>query len=162
MAVTFGLLAAMPIRAWEVGVIFSYINMEEGGGPSYGPRIMVRQELWHYIDIGARLGYMRSDKLSIEFMPVEATIALKYPFLEERLVPFLGVGFGYHFYPSDYRSSQALTPNLGFDLRFGERKQWSFFFEGLYQFGHVHTGGHGSPSTSDDGPGVSTGISFRF
>jgi hypothetical protein len=154
-------LASLTACSWEVGVINSWLDNAAGGGPDYGVKLMVRQELWRYVDLGARFGYMHSESLEADYVPLTATAAIKYPLFNGRFVPFFGAQFGYHFYYDTYRSSQELTPNIGFDWRFGDRKQWSIYCEGVYQYGHVHLRSDDS-SRPVDGAGGSIGVSCRF
>ena len=128
----------------------------------YGAKVMIRQEIWHYFDAGVRTGYMRSESLNTEYIPLTLTAAIKYPFFDGRLVPFVGAQFGYHFYPETYRNSMELTPNVGFDWRFGKRKEWSIYCEAVFTFAHVHMAKNIDDQQLTDGAGGSVGISYRF
>jgi hypothetical protein len=156
------MLAAARAGAWELGLINTWINYSgHGGDTAHGVNVMVRQEVFKYFDVGGRTGFMRSDPLHADYVPVGLSLALKYPFFEERFVPFVAVMGSLQFYTSNYRNSHASTPYAGFDIRFGERKEWSGYFEGFYQMGHAHL-------KSDDtarqfnGLGFSWGLSYRF
>ena len=157
-------LAPARIQAWDVGVINSWVNNDSGGGWDYGAKIMVRHELCPYFDIGGRVGFMRSESLKTDYVPLTGTAAIKYPFFEGRFVPFFGAQFGYHFYtdPNSYKNSQELTPNIGFDWRFGKRKEWSIYCEAVYTWAHVHNADNIHIEQLTNGAGGSVGISYRF
>lgn len=132
-----------------------------GGGTAHGVNLLARQEVFKYFDVGARTGYMRSDPLGADYLPIGLSLSLKYPCFENRFVPFVAVMGSLQFYSSDYRNSHASTPYAGFDLRFGERRQWSIYVEGLYQMGHAHLKSNDA-THQFNGLGASGGLSFRF
>ena len=169
IALTLGALIGLPplsARAWEVGVITTWIRgtrPQGGTATAHGGSLLVQQDLCPYVDIGARCGYMRSDCFKTYYVPVELTTSLKYPLLEDRLVPFIGVIGAYHIFTSstlDIEDDFGVSPMVGGYWRFGKKKQWSLYIEGRWQF--LQTNIEGDGHARYDGPGGSGGITFRF
>jgi hypothetical protein len=159
------ILATSPARALELGVASVWIHNDAigGGGLAHGASLMVDQEVWRYADVGARAGYMRSDCFKTFYVPLELTARLQLPLCNDRFVPFAGLIGEYRVFTSskqDLDNAFGISPNVGFNWRWGKTKQWSIFVEVRYQFlqADIKTGGH----ARFDGPGGSGGLTYRF
>ena len=155
-------------HALEIGVAGTTTYNTTTKKSDYGGIVIVRQELWRYLDIGGRLGYVRCDPLDTEYIPLEASLAFKYPLCDDRFVPFAGMFGGMHLFLDGsqgdlYKNAESIAPYGGFDWRFGERKEWSLYVEVFYQLAdHAHLKVGNTEVPRGDGPGCSIGVSFRF
>ena len=162
--------AALPARAWELGVINTWIRGQRpqgGTATAHGGSLMLRQDIWRYADVSLRAGYVRSDCFKVYYVPLEGTASFKYPLCDDRLVPFLGLGLGYHFFTSGtiaLRNSPSIFPMLGLDWRFSTKKKWSLYIEGRWEFinAKVDSGSVQGSTAKFTGPGGSWGVSYRF
>src|SRR5262245_56304792 len=86
---------AAPVQAFELGVINQYQYYEDADRVDWGFVLMGRQEIFHYFDIGGRVGVMQAEALNVTYFPMRVTGAVKYPFCDGRFVPFAGFIAGY-------------------------------------------------------------------
>jgi len=147
----------------DIGVINTYFYQTDPGKLDVGVSAMGRQEIFHYCDVGARMGVMHSDALDTDYFPFELTAAAKYPFCDGHFVPFIGGFAGLKFFSEKYHTGESLGLNGGFDWRFGEEKKWSIFVEANYDFkDHVHLRTTNGEVQTGGGPGGALGVTYRF
>src|SRR5436190_60946 len=154
---------ALRSSAFALGVINTYFYETDPGKLDVGLSAMGRQEIFHYCDVGARIGVMHSDALDTDYFPFEVTAAAKYPFCDGHFVPFIGGFAGIKFFSEKYHNGESLGLNGGFDWRLGEEKKWSIFVEANYDFkDHVHFRTTNGEVQTGGGPGAALGITYRF
>ncbi len=161
--------SAVSVQAWEVGYMGTVIKGRSSGGTglSYGGDLMVQEDLCPYFDAGMRVGYTKSDCFKVKYVPLQATLSVKYPLDDGKWVPYAGIGIGYHFFLGgniDLRDTVGYYPRLGVNYRLGEKKQWSIFIEATYRFLEADVTGGSTTETKAklDGGGGSFGFSYRF
>jgi hypothetical protein len=160
-------LAAAQAQGLEMGVMTTWLK-GGNGGLAYGGSLIAKEEIWRYADISGRVGYMKSDCHRVRSVPLELTAALKYPLLNDRLVPYAGMGVGYHVWTGgavDLENSWSWFPLGGISYYLDKERKWALFIEGRYQFmdAKIEAGGPpGKTEASFTSWGGSLGVTYRF
>jgi hypothetical protein len=171
-------LGGSSVRAWELGFVTTWIKGEGNGGISisgpgggtglsYGASLMLKEDLCRYSDINLQVGYTKADCFKVGFVPIELAASAKLPLLEDRLVPYVGMGVGYHIFTTGtigLEDSVGFWPLAGVGWRFGRDNRWCLFMEGRYRFlsADVTSGFPSGTRANLDGYGGSFGLSYRF
>jgi hypothetical protein len=161
------MLAAAHAQPVELGVMSTWLKGGTGG-LAYGGSLVGNYDLCRYADVGARVGYMKSDCYGVKYVPLQLTTSLKYPLFDDRLVPYAGVGVGYNIFTGGTISlddAWSVFPMGGINWWFSKEKKWAFFIEGRYQFmkADIQSGGLlGQDKANFGGWGGSFGVKYRF
>jgi hypothetical protein len=161
------LLAASQAQALELGILPLFLK-GGNGGLAYGGSLVAKQDIWRYAEISGRVGYSKSDCHMVKSVPLEFTAEMKYPLFNDRLVPYAGMGIGYHIWTGglvDLENSIAWYPLGGINWYFDKKKKWALFIEGRYEFmdANIISGGPpGMTQASFTRWGGGFGISYRF
>lgn len=148
----------------------SYVDLNAGGNTS-GGGALVRFGLADWFAVDARASYFDIGDLDAALVPLEAVALFRVPLLEDKLVPYAGLGIGYYMFTDSDLASVSVDDNVGYfpvvgvEFRFGKEKQWSVFGEArwLFIFSDVEAA-TGSGLNSDDmsGVGINLGVSLKF
>jgi hypothetical protein len=161
------MLAASQGQAFELGLMSTWLKGGTGG-LAYGGSLVGNYDLCRYADVGARVGYMKSDCYGVKYVPLQLTTSLKYPLCDDRLVPYAGIGVGYNIFTGGTISLEdawSVFPMGGINWWFSKEKKWAFFIEGRYQFMKADFASGGLPGKTDanfGGWGGSFGVKYRF
>src|SRR6478609_8235301 len=148
----------------------SYVNFDSGGD-TMGGGALVRFGLMDWLAVDARASYFDIGDLDTALVPLEAVALFRVPLLEDKLVPYAGLGIGYYmFTDSDLASvsdsdSVGYFPVVGVEFRFGKEKQWSVFGEArwLFIFSDVDAAVSSGLTTDNlSGVGLNLGVALKF
>jgi len=148
----------------------SYVNFDSGGD-TMGGGALVRFGLMDWLAVDARASYFDIGDLDTALVPLEAVAIFRVPLLEDKLVPYAGLGIGYYMYTDsdlvEIGNNVGYFPVVGLEFHFGKEKQWAVFGEArwLFIFSDVDAAtGSVSNLSSDDmsGVGINLGISMKF
>jgi hypothetical protein len=164
---TFLWLAASQAYGLELGILNTWLK-GGNGGLAYGGSVLARQEIWRYADVSGRVGYSKSDCHGVTSVPLELTGELKYPLHNDRWVPYVGMGVGYHIWTGGHvelENSMSWFPLGGLRWYPGKDKKWCVFIEGRYEYMDADIISGGPPGKTEAsfmrwGGGV--GVSYRF
>jgi hypothetical protein len=171
--VAVGLAAPQPAAAvdFSLGAFGSYYDADDAGD-AWGGGALVRLGIVKWVAVDARASYLEFSDSNIRMIPLEGAATLRLPLMQDKLVPYAGVGVGYYFY--DVKSSNVkidddvgFFPLVGLEVRFGARSQWALFGEARWLFlsSDFETVGDEviSPRRDNiDGLGVNVGVLYRF
>ena len=148
----------------------SYVDLDSGGS-STGGGALVRFGLCDWFAVDARASYFNVGDLDAALVPLEAVALFQVPLLEDRLVPYAGLGIGYYMFTDSDLAAVKIDDNVGYfpvvgvEFRFGQEKQWSVFGEArwLFIFSDVDAAiSSGLSSDNLSGVGLNLGVSLKF
>jgi hypothetical protein len=168
-----GLAGAQPASAvdFSLGAFGSYYDADDAGD-AWGGGGLLRLGLVEWFAVDARASYLEFSDSDIRMIPLEAAATLRLPLMQNKLIPYAGVGVGYYFY--DVKSSNVnidddvgFFPLVGLEVRFGARSQWGLFGEARWLFLSSDFETAGDELTSPrrdniDGLAVNVGLLYRF
>jgi hypothetical protein len=161
------IVAAAPASGFELGLMTTWLK-GGNGGLAYGGNLIGKQEIWRYADISGRVGYEKSDCFRVTSVPLEFTATLKYPLLDDRLVPYAGMGVGYYIWTGGaiaLENSWSWYPVAGISYYLGKERKWSIFMEGRYEYMDAKILSGGPPGQSEASFmrwGGGFGVSYHF
>jgi hypothetical protein len=158
-----------------IGPFGSYYNSDDADD-AWGGGIMGRLGIADWLAVDARASYLNFNDSNLEMIPLEAALTLRLPLMENKLVPYAGVGVGYYLFEEDFDENTSLSdiddgvgffPLVGVEIRFGSRNQWAIFGEARWLFLSSDVDGAidelGNIDDADlDGLGVNVGVLYRF
>lgn len=170
--VLLGWVAQPKTQAMDMSVagFASYVDLDSGGSAT-GGGALVRFGLVDWFAVDARASYFKVGDLDAALVPLEAVALFRVPLLEDKLVPYAGLGIGYYAFTDSDLTAVEIDDNVGYfpvvgvEFRFGAEKQWSVFGEArwLFLFSDVDAAtGSGLSSDNLSGVGLNLGISFKF
>jgi hypothetical protein len=148
----------------------SYLDLDSSG-TSTGGGALVRFGLADWFALDARATYFNIGDLDLALVPLEAVALFRVPLLEDKLVPYAGLGIGYYMFTDSDLSAVDVDDNVGYfpvvgvEFHFGAEKQWAVFGEArwLFIFSDVDAAtGSGLSSDNLSGVGFNLGVSLKF
>jgi hypothetical protein len=172
-----GLAVSQPASAvdFSIGPYGSYYDSDDAGD-AWGGGLMGRLGILNWLAVDARASYLDLNDSDIEMIPLEAALTLRLPLMEDKLVPYAGVGVGYYLFDDNFDEDAnfedvddgfGFFPVVGVELRFGSRDQWAIFGEARWLFLSSDIDGaidelENIGDADLDGLAVNVGLLYRF
>ncbi len=148
------------------GVFGSYLDSDDlGDGYGIGGKVEVKPA--DALSVEGRVSWMYFSDVEVHMIPLELVGRVNWPLLDERVIPYIGVGGGYYFFEGDdvdLDNSGGFFPLAGLEVG---RRRASLFAEVRWLFlnADIEDGGNelGNRREADvDGFGFNAGVLFRF